>query len=123
MTDQKSLVNLGDWSKPATVLIERVADAVGAIFEPHQLKRIAKAEAEAEKIRTLANIEISEIEQRGLTRFVKEEGKKQENIESITFQAAEQLNDKARPEDLDDDWIANFFEKCRIVSDKEMQSL
>ncbi len=123
MADQYSLVNLGDWSRPATVLIERVSDAVGGIFKPQQIKRIAKAEAEAEKIKALAKIEISEIEQRALTRFVKEEGKKQENIERITAQAAQQLGDKARPENLDDDWIVNFFEKCRIVSDNEMQSL
>ncbi len=123
MPDKFSLVNLGDLSKPATVLIERVSDAVGGIFKPQQIKRIAKAEAEAKIIKTLAKIEISEIEQRALTRFVKEEGKKQENIERITAQAAQQLGDKARPEDLDDDWIANFFEKCRIVSDNEMQSL
>ncbi len=123
MSDKFSLVNLGDWSKPATVLIERVSDAVGGIFKPHQIKRIAKAEAEAEKIKTLAKIEVSEIEQRALTRLVKEEGKKQKNIERITAQAAQQLGDKARPEDLDDDWIVNFFEKCRIVSDNEMQSL
>ncbi len=123
MADQKSLVNLGDWSKPATVLIDRVSDAVGGIFKPHQIKRIAKAEAAAEKIKTLEKIEISEIEQRALARLVKEEGKKQENIERITAQAAQQLGDKARPEDLDDDWITNFFEKCRTVSDNEMQSL
>ena len=54
----------------------------------HQIKRIAKAEVEVEKIKTIAKIEISEIEQRGLTRFVKEEGKRQENIERMTFQAA-----------------------------------
>ncbi len=123
MADQYSLVNLGDWSRPATVLIERVSDAVGGIFKPHQIKRTAKAKAEAEKIEALAKIEVSEIEQRALTRLLKEEGKKQENIERITFQAAQQLGDKAKPEDLDDDWIANFFEKCRTVSDNEMQSL
>jgi hypothetical protein len=104
-------------------LIERVSDAVGGIFKPHQIKRIAKAEAAAEKIKTLEKIEISEIEQRAFTRLVKEEGKKQENIERITFQAAQQLGDKAKPEDLDDDWIVNFFEKCRTVSDNEMQIL
>lgn len=123
MTGDKSLVNLGELSKPATVLIERVSDAVGGIFKPHQIVRVAKAKAEAEKIKAIAGIEISEIEQQALERFVKEEGKKQENIEKITAKAAQQLGDNAKPEELDDDWIANFFEKCRTVSDNEMQSL
>jgi hypothetical protein len=29
----------------------------------------------------------------------------------------------AKPQDVEDDWIANFFDKCRIVSDQEMQQL
>ncbi len=56
-------------------------------------------------------------------RFIAEEGKKQENIESITSQAIPLLEDKSKPQQMNDDWIANFFDKCRIVSDEEMQRL
>jgi hypothetical protein len=48
-----ALVNLGDISKPATVLIENISDVVGTVFEPYQIKRVAKAEVEAEKIKRL----------------------------------------------------------------------
>lgn len=123
MSDGNFLINLGDLSKPATVLIEKVSDAVGGVFRPAQIKRVAKAEAEANKIRALANIEISEIEHRAMQRLVHEEGKKQENIEKITADATRQLNEDAKPENIDNDWIANFFDKCRLVSDGEMQSL
>jgi hypothetical protein len=123
MGDGNSLINLGDLSKPATVLIEKVSDAVGALYKPHQIKRVAKAEAEAKKIMALADIEISDIQQRAMVRLIQEEGKKQENIENITGQATTQLTDNAKPENIEDDWISHFFEKCRNVSDKEMQSL
>jgi len=123
MDEGNSLINLGDLSKPATVLIERVSDAVGAVFKPYQIKRIAKAESEANKIKTLANIELSEIEERAMQRLVQEEAKKQENIESITAQATMQLNEDAKPEDIQSDWIVNVFDKCRLISDAEMQSL
>lgn len=123
MGEGNSLINLGDLSKPATVLIEKVSDAVGAIYKPHQIKRVAKAEAEAKKIMAIADIEISDIQQRAMVRLIQEEGKKQENIENITGQATAQLDDNAKPENIEDDWIAHFFEKCRTVSDKEMQSL
>ena len=125
MSDQKSfsLVDLGDLSKPATVLIERVSDGFGGIFKPTQIRRVAKAEAEAAKILAATDIEITDMRQRALQRVVYEEGKRQENIEQITWQAAEQLGDGAKPENLDDDWLANFFDKCRIVSDADMQSL
>lgn len=123
MGDGNSLINLGDLSKPATVLIEKVSDAVGALYKPHQIKRVAKAESEAKKIMALADIEISDIQQRAMVRLIQEEGKKQENIENITGQATTQLHDNAKPENIEDDWIAHFFEKCRNVSDKEMQSM
>lgn len=123
MGEGSSLINLGDLSKPATVLIEKISDAVGALYKPRQIKRLAQAEAEADKIKALAGIEVSEIQQRALVRLVEEEGKKQENIESITSEAAAQLKADAKPEEMDEDWISHFFEKCRTVSGKEMQSL
>ncbi len=123
MSEGNSLINLGDISKPATVLIEKVSEALGGYFKPHQIKRVAKAEAEAEIIRAQAQIEVTDLQRRALGRFVVEEAKKQDNIEKITEKAIPQLEDSATPQDVEDDWITNFFDKCRIISDDEMQSL
>ncbi|QYM72676.1 DUF2806 domain-containing protein [Pseudochrobactrum sp. Wa41.01b-1] len=123
MTGGNNLVNFGGLAKPAVVLIEKVSDAVGGIAKPWQTKRVARAEAEAEKIAALAKIEISELQQRALQRMVREEAIKQENIEKITEGAASALNDDAKPEELSNDWLFHFFEKAKIVSDEEMQSL
>lgn len=123
MGEGNSLINLGELSKPATVLIEKISDAIGTLYAPSQIKKVAHAEAEAEKIKALADIELSEIQQRAITRLVQEEGKKQENIENITANATSQLNDDSKPDELDNDWISHFFEKCRNVSDSEMQGL
>ncbi len=123
MADGNSMIDLGELSKPATVLIEKIADAMGGIFPPFQIKRIARAEAEAEIIRAQGQIEVSDLQRRAMRRFLAEESKKQGNIETITSKALPQLEDKARPSDVDDDWIANFFDKCRIVSDDEMQQI
>jgi len=123
MSEGGPLVNIPDLSTPATVLIEKVSDAVGGICKPWQIRRVAKAEAEAEKIKALAQIDITELQQRALIRLVHEEGRRQENIESITAQAIPDLRPEAKPEELDNDWLAHFFERCRLVSDKEMQSL
>jgi hypothetical protein len=118
-----SLINLGDLSKPATVLIEKISEAVGALYKPRQIKLIAQAEADADIIKALAGSEISDIQQRALNRLVHEEGKKQENIEKIAYNAATQIGLDSKPEDIDEDWISHFFEKCRTVSGDEMQSL
>lgn len=118
-----SVTLAGDLSKPATVLIEKISEATGGILKPWQIKRVAKAEAEAGKVKAIANLEITELEQRALQRFIREEAIKQNNIEEITNQALPQLIKAAKPEDIDDDWIANFFDKCRLVSDKDMQKI
>lgn len=123
MSEGNNLINLGDLSKPATVLIEKISSAIGTLYEPTRIKRIAKAEAEATKIRILGEVEATEIHQRALQRMIYEEGKKQENIESIIAQATSSLSDEASPEQVEDDWISHFFDKCRNVSDKEMQVL
>jgi len=118
-----SLVNFGDLSKPATVLIKKVSDAIGGIFQPFQIKRVAKAEAEAGLIHAEAEIQITQLHRRAMHRFVEEEAKKQANIEDITNNALPMLGENADPSTMEDDWITNFFDKCRIVSDKEMQKL
>ena len=117
------MINLGDMSKSATVLIEKISGAVGGYFKPYQIKRVAKAESEAELIKAEAQIQISDLQRRAVNRFIAEEAKKQENIETIAGKAIPQLEDKSKPEEMEEDWITNFFDKCRIVSDKEMQSL
>lgn len=118
-----SLINIGELSRPATVLIEKISDAVGGVFKPYQLVRVAKAEAQAELVRAEGQIEISDLQSRAFRRFLDEEGKKQKNIEEITGKALPQLEEGSNPEAVENDWIVNFFDKCRLISDDEMQGL
>lgn len=110
-------------SKPANTLVEKVSDAVGEIARPWQIKRVAKAEADAKKTQALADVEVTEIEQRGLIRLAREQGQQQENIEQITYNALPHLSENANPESIEDDWLVHFFDRSRIVSDEEMQTL
>ncbi|HEY9833550.1 MAG TPA: DUF2806 domain-containing protein [Stenomitos sp.] len=118
-----SIVSLGDISKPADTLINKISEAVGGIFAPFQIKRIAKAEAEAAIIKAHTEIEITDLHRRAMHRFVEEEAQRQQNIEEITTKALPQLIDGADPSSMENDWVTNFFEKSRIVSDGEMQDL
>ena len=125
MSDDKSisLVNFGKLSKPANTLIKKASSAVGGIFEPWQIKRVAKAEAEASLIKAKSEIEITDLHRRAMHRFVEEEANRQENMESITEKAIPQLENFSDPSRMEDDWVTNFFDKSRIVSDSEMQNL
>lgn len=123
MGGSNSIVNLGDLAKPATVLIEKISEAVGGIFKPYQIRRVALAEADAGRIEAAAKIEITELQRRAMARFFAEEAKKQSNIEAITSKALPELTADSRPQNMEDDWIANFFDRCRLISDEDMQAL
>lgn len=123
MSDGGSLINFGDLSKPATVLIEKISEAVGGAFRPSQIRRVARAEADAEKIRAAADIEVTELQRRALNRFINEEAQRQANIESITRLALPDVSPDAKPEGIESDWITKFFEQCRLISDEDMQKL
>ena len=122
MTDNP-LANLGDLTKPATTLIEKISDAVGGIFKPYQIVRVANAEAEASRVQAESQIQVTDLHRRAMQRFLEEEAKKQSNIEAITQNALPLLEDKSAPQNVADDWITNFFDKSRIVSDGDMQTL
>lgn len=125
MADDKStsIVNLGDLSKPADTLIKKVSSAIGGVFEPWQIKRVAKAEAEASLIKSKTEIEITDLHRRAMHRFVEEEAQKQENMEEITKKSLPHLKEESDPSKMEDDWVTNYFDKSRIISDSEMQDL
>ena len=117
------VVKGGGLTKPATVLVEKISDAVGGFAKPYQIERVAKAEAKAALIRTEAEIEIEALRLRAFGRFAEEQTRHQLNMESITGKAILHLGDDASPEDMENDWLANFFDKCRNVSEEDMQDL
>lgn len=125
-----SLIKLGNVLKPAETLIKKISKGVGGLAAPWQIKRVAEAEieaahsaAEVARIEAHSEIEIADLHQRAEQRRIEENTRYQKNMEDITAKAMPHLNEEANPDAMEDDWIANFFDKCRIVSDNEMQSL
>lgn len=104
-------------------LIEKISDATGVLYEPTRIVRRAKAEAKAEIMRAEAGVEIADIRQRAAQRFINEQILYQTNMESIIEKASSRITDDASPEDMGDDWLLGFFDKCRMVSDDEMQEI
>lgn len=119
----KALINFGDLSKPVNTLIEKVGVATGVWFEPHRIKRKAKAEADAKIIAVQAKIEADELQRRALYRLASEEAKKQENIERVMEGAFDQVTDNAKPESVDEDWISNFIDKVKTISSEDAQQI
>lgn len=123
-------VNLSGLGEVGKALVEVCKKAVVGYCKPNQMIRLAEAEAEVAKIEEQARIETTDMGIRAVNRWITEETIKQRNMESIMFQAARQLDYDAeskdvaaKPEQVEDDWIMNFFDKCRLFSDGDMQEL
>lgn len=120
MVDIKDLAGI---EKPAIKLLEIISNTTGVLYEPTRIRRKAKAEADVLIIKEKANIEITEIQQRGLIRLIIEEGQKQENLEKIIDEAILALDDDAAPEHIDRDWLLTFIDKAKNISSEQLQSL
>ena len=118
-----SPINIGGLTEPVTVLIKKISNAVGTLWEPRQIRRVAQAEADAALILAKGEIQIKGVQWRAARRFVEEETRKQLNMEKIVEKAIQDVDPNAPTEDVEEDWIANFFDKCRSFSDDEMQVL
>ena len=119
----ENLIDLKSLTKPAEMLIKKISNAAGILYEPNRIKREAEAQAKADLIKAKSEIEITGLQKRSARRWMIEEMIHQQNMESITAKALPQLNENADASQMDDDWLANFFAKCRIVSNDEMQTL
>lgn len=104
-------------------LINKIGNAIGWWTAPIQTKRMAEAEAKAAMIQAESDIEVADLKRRAEARVASESIKQQANMESIIYASLSYLNSDATPQDMEDDWVTNFFEKCRNVSDEEMQQV
>ena len=92
-----SLINLGDLSKPMDTLIKKVSDAVGGVFAPRQIVRIANAKAQASpRLKPRRIFKLPDLQRRAMYRVVEEEGRRQKNIEDITAKALPLLTEGAK---------------------------
>ncbi len=61
-----------------------------------------------------SDIEITDLHRRSERRRLEEDARQQKNMEDITAKAIPHINENANPDNMDDDWIANLFDKCRM---------
>ncbi len=135
------MINL-DLGKPASKLIGVISKGTGVIYEPRKIKKLA--EANAIKVDTLAecarrNADIpfiyddgqvkidttsfNDLQVRMTNRVAYQELKKQQNTENVIGHAFNILESKEEVDEkeVDEDWIARFFNSAGEVSNEEMQ--
>lgn len=96
-------------------------------WKPNQKRHIPSAGVELLGSVTIADnkgaTEGDALRERVAVRIQQEEEKNQRNMEVVSFGATPNIKEDAKPEDVDEDWLANFFDKCRRVSNEDMQKL
>lgn len=129
-----SLVSI-DLLKPLTKLIEVVANAIGVKYEPQRLVNIAKAEAQAERIKAVERAKTNAILAQDMeqydqlsmieTRVLLMEQKRQTNINNVVRVAAQSLEEEksVSSEPVNPDWATRFFDIVQDISDETMQDL
>ena len=131
-------------SQPLTKLVETVSKGIGTLYEPINSKRMAKAKTfEIQLISSTINSNLqlpmkyengnvtrdstdaNELVQRAQSRFLFQEMRKQQNIESVINKTASELSAVTSVSDIpvDEDWISEFFNCVANVSNPQMQIL
>ena len=110
-------------SKAGLALIEKCAEAMGGLLKPWQAVRVARAEGQASLIKAEADEVAKQLALRTQERQLAQGMREQQNIESTILKTLPNLNESASPENIDQDWLANFFDKTRLVSNEQMQDL
>jgi hypothetical protein len=114
-------------SNPVTVLINRIADSRDARLKPQRMLLEAQTERAIKHDNAIAEVEtelaLKQLRERAEERVLSEALRDQRNIEAPLAHAIPNIREDAKPEDIDEDWLANFTDKCRLISNEEMQKL
>jgi len=117
------LLNLEKLSEPITKLIDVVASGMGTLYAPFGTVKQAKADAEAKIIIAKAESEVASIEDRASKRLLHKESMRQENLESITSIAANELPGEVSKDPVDFDWITQYLDHAQDIRDEQLQIL
>jgi len=121
--------------KPLEKLIEVVSNAIGTLYEPRQLVRVARAEVEAQRIKVIEGAKTEALLANDESRFaeltaiekrvVAKELKRQNNLNNVVAVATQSLKDDkdVSSEPVNPDWATRFFDIAQDISDETMQDL
>lgn len=119
--------------KPLEKLIDVISNGIGTVYRPRSIRKDAEAKAfeieiiERAKSKALAEGKIIDADtyERIQERILNKEIKRQENIDSVSRIAIEQIEQEqtVSNEPVNEDWTTRFFNIVENVSDNEMQNL
>lgn len=113
----KSLISFDGFADVANNLIDKISDAVGWVVTHDTAKKIAIDTY----IKDIQNSNFDPITKAALISQANKTIREYNNQHNIVSKALSMIGPSARPGDLDFDWILQFMDKTRLVSDSEFQ--
>lgn len=120
MSDISELTHL---SKPIEKLVDSISGAVGQLWAPIQIKRLAKANAIASLIEKENHLELFSIEQRAQERINVEKIRKQKIREDISEKAISYIGSSVSSEEVDKGWVLSYFDSAENIANDDLQIL
>lgn len=115
--------NIVEGLKAGSNILNKISDILGIVFYPQIEKRKAKADNEVKKINAQGDIDALKIRLTGLDALLGPEARKLKNFNSVVNKSIPLINNTAPVENIEDDWLANFFEKASMFSDDQVQEI
>lgn len=117
MPDNFKLIDTKPLADVANNLIDKVSSAVGWYATRETLESIAVNTL----INDIQNSNLAPLDKAVLISNAKNILREYTNKSNIVQKAIPLLNEAAKPENVDNDWIAAFMDKVRLISDEEFQ--
>lgn len=115
----QNLISFDGLADVANNLINKLSSAIGWIATHNTPNRVAIETY----ISDIQNSNFDPLTKAVLINNARKTIKEHRNSSEIVEVALQALSPSANPNDVDDDWLAQFMDKARLVSDKEFQIL
>lgn len=119
MSDNENIINFDGFSQVGCTLIEKISSAVGWVATHDTPKRIAVKQY----IEDIQNSDLDPLLKAAKITRAKRDIKEYCNQAKIISDAVPQLNISADPSKMDDDWLASFMDKARLVNSESLRAI
>lgn len=113
-------------SKPLRLAIEKLSAGAAKLYEPTHVRRMAKAEADAEFIRNISDQDIAELSKAAENRSAYRKIRQELNLQLIADRASRHFEEATIPLNASpppDEWVDEFTDQSKDASTDELREL
>jgi len=82
-----------------------------------------KHELEVKKQEIENQYELDQFKKDVVNNWFQKESRYQNNVDEVVAKSVKHIKEDAKPEEVDIDWINDFFDKCKLISNNDIQTI